>query len=211
MLFKFLDTTMYTAHHAPDEPILSYLTRHEDQFHHGIRRPHCVEDQVLVRIGNRSIKLLGRPWRAYPPPFNVTGPDGQIMTPDGRPASEADLAAEMEGLRDLHVFAAGELERVYGLLYMEKSCPVARPTWEEWEDQKERRVLVRFECAPLWVISLIWVCPGHRRQGWARALITTALAYFQLTPEQIGWKPPFSPDGQATAKAICPQSFVIGM
>ena len=192
---------------APDESILSYLSRHEGGLYHGIKRQACIEDQVLVHHGNRSIKLVR-------PVLVEDGLTDTLSSCRGTPSDnglliEGGLSNALEPLRDVHIFSACELDRVYGLLYMEKSFPVARVTWPDWEANSQ--VLVRLEAVPLWSIGLIWVCPGHRRQGWARGLIATALAYFQLTPAQVGWKLPFSSPGQAIAKAICPQGFVVGI
>ena len=60
----------------------------------------------------------------------------------------------------------------------------------------------------MWSVGYVWVCRGHRREGWSRLLPAAARNHLDFGDE-FGWYAPFTPDGKASVRSVCPDSFYI--
>jgi hypothetical protein len=80
---------------------------------------------------------------------------------------------------------------------------VWRCTWDEYDARVSHEVH-----QPIWSIGFAWVSRAHRREGWIRQTVAAAserLGFAGL----FGWYTPFTEDGEATARALCPDGIFI--
>lgn len=108
--------------------------------------------------------------------------------------------------RDLHIFIGAESDRLVAYLAFEKRAHVWRCTWPQWDAKKADELT---DHAPMWSVGVVWVCRGKRRQGWVRILLAAATSHLGVLPDQFGWHTPFSENGEAAARSLCPQGFFI--
>jgi hypothetical protein len=60
----------------------------------------------------------------------------------------------------------------------------------------------------MWSIGYAWVSRGDRRSGWLRDVLSAAKDHLGFG-DDFGWYTPFSGDGEAAARALCPSGIFI--
>lgn len=113
-------------------------------------------------------------------------------------------AGEEPDARRIHMFLGVESGRARAYLCLEWRSRVWRYTWDEY-DAGEAHTQADLS---VWSIGYTWVARGHRRKGWARTVLAAASDHLQIGNE-FGWHPPFTPEGEALAHAVCPSGIYI--
>ena len=115
-------------------------------------------------------------------------------------------ADEPPDKRDLHIFIGTESDRLVAYLAFERRARVWRWTWPQLGVHEPEELI---EHVPMWFVGFVWVCHGKRRQGWIRLLLAAATKHVGVLPDQYGWHYPFSKDGEAVARVLCPEGFFV--
>lgn len=60
-----------------------------------------------------------------------------------------------------------------------------------------------------WTIGFVWTLAQCRRQGVARKMIEQASAFTGVPVSELGWYTPFTDQGKALARRLCPSRFYV--
>jgi ribosomal protein S18 acetylase RimI-like enzyme len=108
--------------------------------------------------------------------------------------------------RNIHLFLLYRINRIIGLLIVERRDFVQRFTWQEYENSGGKELP---QADPIWSIGLAWVHRKYRRFGLGSKLVQAAASYFDIKIQSIGWYTDFTNDGQKLVKSLCPESFFV--
>ena len=113
-------------------------------------------------------------------------------------------ATERPDDRAIHLFLGVEEDRARAYMCVEMRRRVWQCTWADYARSAARPLPDRV----MWSVGYAWVCRGHRRKGWSRLLLAAARNHLHFGDE-FGWYAPFTPDGKAFVRSVCPDSFYI--
>jgi hypothetical protein len=123
---------------------------------------------------------------------------------DTQLSNVAYAAREAPDERNIHLFIGVEADRARAYVCFERRAHVWRCTWDEYE----RGVFHKSSSEPVWSVGFAWVARAHRRKGWLRIIISAAAARLDFG-DSFGWYEPFTKDGEAAARALCPAGIII--
>jgi hypothetical protein len=104
-----------------------------------------------------------------------------------------------------HALILARNSRGCGLLVIERRD---RDAWYGWEPSADRyRLESTSSAGAAWSIVHIWLLPSLRGQHLATALLDLALKGFGIARQDIGWHPPFTPNGFLLLRRFAPESF----
>lgn len=159
------------------------------------RHLRCSGSRSVVVINNKSRKLERRLAEKV---SLVAAGDVDDFTGLSYAANEAPDS------RRIHLFIGVESDRARAYLCVEWRSCVWHCTWEEYEAGMARPQVG----LSMWSVGFAWVARAHRRKGWTRTVLAAAARHLQFDDE-FGWYTPFTPDGEAFARAVCPVDFYI--
>ena len=113
-------------------------------------------------------------------------------------------ADEDPGDRRTHLFLGAESGRARAYLCLEWRSRVWRCSWDEYQDRNRHPQ----PGLSMWSVGYAWVARGHRRKGWIRTVLAVASGHLEFGNE-FGWHTPFTPEGEALARAVCPAGIYI--
>jgi hypothetical protein len=102
---------------------------------------------------------------------------------------------------DTHAFLFCKEKRVKGIVTVGQGNELWDTNWEEIETMKP--IFVRSE-QPLWMITFVWRLKRFPEPGVARLMVDEVLRYLRLDVQSIGWRPPFTKDGEKFVRKCCP-------
>jgi ribosomal protein S18 acetylase RimI-like enzyme len=130
----------------------------------------------------------------------------QLANRDTRFDFAAYHAGDSDEDRDPHVFLLEVNDRFVGLLVAERREYVQRFTWEEYGEPTGGPLP---KADPVWSICMLWIHAKYRRQGFAVLLVTRAIRFLGTSLSTTGWYTPFTDSGEALARKLCPDSFLV--
>lgn len=121
---------------------------------------------------------------------------------------EFGIYSEFEPLdeRNLHVFLYHENDRIVGLALLELRTHIWRSTWSSREKQDTEMLMGH---PPVWSLGFAWVHRRCRRRGIATRLFAAATRHLHVKAAEVGVYTPFTESGQALARALFPDTFLI--
>lgn len=181
------------------------------------RRLHRrVHDETLKGLRRSGFNSCTAVWRSRPRSVIVI--NGQSPRVHRRLAQEVSLVAagdvdftnvayhadEEPDDRQIHIFIGVEAERAKAYVSFERRFHVWQCTWDEYETG----VVHRLSNQPMWSVGYAWVSRAHRRKGWVRTIVAAAANHLGFGSE-FGWQTPFTEDGKAVVRALCPSGIFI--
>jgi len=115
-------------------------------------------------------------------------------------------AAQQADDRNVHLFLYHKRNRALAITIIERRSTVWRCRWGNGS-QPESEELQDHE--PMWSVGFVWVHRKARREGVARRVLAEALRHLGVSLERVGWYTPFTNNGRAFAKAMCPDEFYV--
>jgi hypothetical protein len=104
----------------------------------------------------------------------------------------------------MHLFIGVHEERAVGYLVLERRTRIWHCTWPDYD---ARRFHDLSDHPPMWSVGFVWVCRAKRSQGWIRIILSAAAEHLGFV--DYGWYTPFSKDGEALARTLCPGGIFI--
>lgn len=108
--------------------------------------------------------------------------------------------------RQIHLFVYARACRGIGLLIFEQRSDVWRCLWGG-----DTKPVCEYTLglSPMWSVGLIWIQEQFRGAGLARQLLGEAQRFLKLSSGEFGWYTPFTPDGEALVRRLCPTEFFV--
>lgn len=169
---------------------------------HGLRSLRFKSCQRAGRSGERSVIVINND-----SPFihrQLAQRVSLIGAGDSQLSNVTYAAREARDERNVHLFMGIEADRALrAYVCFERRFRVWKCTWDEYDAG-----VFQEAHQPMWSIGFAWVSRAHRRKGWIRR---TAAAAGDLLGfgNSFGWYTPFTQDGEATARAMCPSGIFI--
>jgi hypothetical protein len=116
----------------------------------------------------------------------------------------AYAADERPDERRIHLFLGVSDDRAQAYVCFEMRSRVWKCTWTEYASGEAHKL----EDRNMWSIGYAWVSRGNRRTGWLRDVLSAARHHLGFG-DSFGWYTPFSEDGEAAARALCPSGIFI--
>ena len=98
--------------------------------------------------------------------------------------------------------------RTVGLLVADVGATVLGTTWSDyladrgvWRERAEPKRLL---------VSFVWIAVLSRDRGFGSRMVEAAAKAFEVTPAEIAWHDPFTPEGEALAKRFQPERLYLG-
>ena len=60
---------------------------------------------------------------------------------------------------------------------------------------------------PTWIIKMIWLAVNYRSRGLAKNIVESSIKHLNQDLSSVGWEAPFSKQGLAFVKSLCPDGF----
>jgi hypothetical protein len=108
--------------------------------------------------------------------------------------------------REIHLFLYRSGDRAVGLSILEKRSGICHYTWEEY-DRHVQKTLEKQE--PIWSLGFTWVHKKHRCRGIAKIVLVEAVRYLGVRINYVGLYTPLSDDGEAFARSVFREGFLI--
>jgi ribosomal protein S18 acetylase RimI-like enzyme len=106
----------------------------------------------------------------------------------------------------IHAFIGWQGEHAVAFMLLER-----RGTWRtRWADLDvglDPQIIS--EDHDRWTVGFLWVLPRLRRKGIARSLLHEAQRFTGIPILELGWYPPFTPEGKALVRSVCSDEFLI--
>jgi len=115
-------------------------------------------------------------------------------------------ATEPPDDRDIHLFLYYVRNRIVGLAIFERRRHVWLDTWSKVAEPQPKKL---DDCSGIWSVGFIWVHVKHRRRGIAWRLFEEGIAHLGVDRSSVGFYTPFSEDGKAFVRSLCPLEFLI--
>jgi len=115
-------------------------------------------------------------------------------------------ATEWPDDRDIHLFLYYVRNRIVGLAIFERRRHLWLGTWTNKVGYQTKELE---ECPGIWSLGILWVHKKHRRRGIARRLFEEGIAHLGVDRRSVGFYEPFSTDGEAFVRSLCPLEFLI--
>jgi ribosomal protein S18 acetylase RimI-like enzyme len=180
--------------------------KYHDAVVKGLRAPPVLSDSVIWEEGIERITVVN-----FQSPLvqkKRAERIGSLAHRDTRYDFPPYSSGEALDERNVHVFLGFTANRAMGLFVVERRPHVWRCTWEEYKNETHTLQELR-DHAPVWSVGLAWVHRDHRRRGWARRLAEQAAHFFAIDIQAFGWYTPFSEQGEAMVRRLCPAWFYI--
>jgi hypothetical protein len=126
-----------------------------------------------------------------------------IAAGDSQLSNVAYAAREALDERNVHLFMGIEADRARAYVCFERRFRVWKCTWDEYDAGVFHEVH-----QPVWSIGFAWVSRAHRRKGWIRQTVAAADDLLGFG-DSFGWYAPFTTDGEATVRALCPSGIFL--
>jgi ribosomal protein S18 acetylase RimI-like enzyme len=191
--------------YAEDSPEDRRLHRtYHDEIVNGVPARQLKSDKVIWRRGEDCIIVV-----------NAASPRAQRIRAAkvGRVANQEthyDFGVydedEPPDEREIHLFVYRSGDRAVGLSILEKRTGICHYTWEEF-DKHVQKTLEEQEA--IWSLAFTWVHKKHRRCGIAKILLVEAARYLGVRVNEVGLYAPLSDDGEAFARSIFREGFLI--
>jgi hypothetical protein len=177
---------------------------YHDMIINGLCAPLAKSDHIIWKENNRHISVVNH----LSPTIQKKRAEKIGLLAHHDTAYDFAPYSSYESLddRNVHLFLGYTNGRGIAFLLIEKRSTIWSCTWEEYQNHVVQELP---EHPPMWSVGLVWVNRGHRRQGWAVQLALEATRFLCITSEQIGWYTPFTDEGQALVKSLCPKYFYI--
>ncbi len=178
--------------------------KYHDETVNGLRTPRILSDSVIWEQDLLRITVV-----------NFNSPKAQKMRAqrisslahrDGKYDFPAYSAGEQHDDRDVHLFIGYVANRGISFFSVEKRSHIWRCTWKEYKKPVEKE---RLNHPPIRSVGRAWVHRDYRLQGWARRLAEHTALFFALEIQQLGWNTPFTDNGEAMVRSLCPDWFYI--
>jgi len=98
--------------------------------------------------------------------------------------------------------------RANGLLLLERRKTVFGCTWPMHEGEMPS-CIEHPEIPWMWSVGIIWLHPSLRGRGIAQRFLGQSLVHMGKSLEEIGWYTPFSQQGEALVRRLCPLGFFV--
>ena len=108
--------------------------------------------------------------------------------------------------RNIHLFIYCCDDRAIGLAIFESRTHVCHYTWEDFDHRVQKTLE---EQDPIWSLGCTWIHKKYRRRGLAQILFREAVCYLGVRTDAIGLYTPFSRDGEAWARSIFREAFLV--
>jgi len=108
--------------------------------------------------------------------------------------------------RNIHLFIYCRGGRAIGLAILERRTQVCHYTWEEFDHRAQKTLEER---DPRWSLGFTWTHEKHRRRGLARILLQEGVCYLGVRVDDIGLYTPFTGNGEAFARSIFREGFLV--
>jgi hypothetical protein len=168
---------------------------------HGLKSLRFKGCKLAGRFGERSVIVINNesPFihRQLAQRVNLNAAE------DSQLCNVAYAAREALDERNIHLFMGIEADRARAYVCFERRFHVWKCRWDEYD----ARVFHEAH-QPMWSIGFAWVSRAHRRKGWIRQTVAAASDFLGFG-NSFGWYEPFTEDGEATARAICPSGIFI--
>jgi ribosomal protein S18 acetylase RimI-like enzyme len=92
------------------------------------------------------------------------------------------------------------------LAIFERRTHVCHYTWEEFDHQVQKTLE---EQESIWSLGFTWIHRKYRRHGLAQILFQEAVGYLGVRTDAVGLYTPFSSDGEAWARSIFQEGFLV--
>ena len=183
------------------------------------RRQHRkYHDRLLFGLKGSAIRQIKAIWQADVMSVRVVNADSPrahrriaqelslIAAGDVEFSFVAYCADEPNDDRNYHIFIGAESDRAVSYVMLERRSHVWRCTWEEYDSHKASKL---DGVGSVWSVTMAWVGRANRRKGWIRRSLEVAAQHLRFTWDQLGWYTPFSADGEALARHLCPEGILI--
>ena len=182
------------------------------------RQHRKYHDRLLFGLKRSAIRQMKAIWQADAMSVRVVNAESPrahrrvaqelslIAAGDVRFSFVAYHADEPNDDRNCHIFIGAESDRAVSYVMLERRSHVWRCTWEEYDSDKAIKL---DGVASVWSVTMAWVARANRRKGWIRRSLDAAAEHLRFTRDQLGWYTPFSADGDALVRHLCPQGILI--
>jgi hypothetical protein len=181
-----------------------FHNKYHDEAVHGLRVPEIRSDRIIWEQDIQRIVVVN---------FQSTAVQKERAEGIGRLAhldSIYDFApyssAETLDFRNVHLFLGHVADRGISLFLVEKREHVWKCTWQDYHKRTAQKIPNH---APVWSVGQVWVQRNHRRRGWARRLAEQASHFFTIDIQSLGWHTPFTKEGEAMIRRLCPDWFYV--
>ena len=108
--------------------------------------------------------------------------------------------------RQIHLFIYSRADRAIGLLIFELRTSVWRCVWDAANIPK---CIESPGHSPMWSVGFIWVQRQNRKKGLSKKVLLLAQQIIGLKNGEFGWYTPFTRDGKAFVRKLCPIEFFV--
>lgn len=175
--------------------------RVHDETVYGLRSSRFRKCSEAARSGGRSVIVINSE-----SPFvhrQLAQRISLVAAADAPISNVAYAASEKPDERNIHLFIGVEEERARAYVCFERRFHVWQCTWAEYDAGLSHEINQE-----LWSRGFAWVSRAHRRKGWIRRIIAAAAGHLGFGND-FGWYTPFTDDGEAAARALCPSGIFI--
>lgn len=177
---------------------------YHDEIVNGILAHPLKSETVVWHKGNDRIVLVTafskKAWRDRA--GKVARAANQEMRYDFGIYNEAEAPDE----REIHLFIYCCGNRAIGLSIFEKRRHVCHYSWEEY-DKRVQKELTNQD--PIWSLGFNWIHKRYRRRGLGKVLFLEAISQLGIHLDTVGLYIPFSREGEAWARSIFHEGFLV--
>ena len=127
-----------------------------------------------------------------------------IAAGDTNYSGVAYAADEAPDERQIHLFLGVSDDRAQAYVCFERRAHLWQCTWSEYAVG----VAHKLDDRPMWSIGYAWVSKKNRRTGWLKDILAAARDHLGYGDE-LGWYTPFTDNGEAAARALCPSGIFV--
>ena len=172
----------------------------------GLRRVSLERIQPIWTLGARSIRIVDsrspRGHRQVAQELSLVAA-GDVEDQFSFVAYHRDEAPDE---RQCQIVIGADSDHAVSYLVLERRFHVWRCTWAEYDTKVTHSVSSK---DGVWSVGFAWVSRANRRQGWLRRSLEASSEHLGFSLTDLGWYTPFSKDGEALARSICPMTLVI--
>jgi len=176
--------------------------RVHDGIVNGLRRSGLRSCPVTWRGGSRSVVVInGQSRRVH---RRIAQEVSLVAAGDVEFSGVAYSADEQPDDRQIHLFIGVEIDRAQAYVCFERHSQIWQCTWSEYDAETAHPL----DAQPMWSIGYAWVSRAYRRTGWMRAIVAAAANHLDFN-SRFAWQTPFTRDGEALARTMCPTGIFI--
>ena len=158
--------------------------------------------RTLVKDGPRTVVVINSESARFERLLAQTV--SLIAAGDADYSNLAYAADEPPDERQVHIFLGISDDRAQAYVCFERRSRIWQYTWPEYD----RRETHEGHAGRMWTIGYAWTSRGNRKTGWLKCVLDAASKHLGFGT-QFAFYEPFTPDGEAAARAICSSSFMI--